>query len=129
MDIPSVSNASFSRSVTPSKKSSDRQSNDQAQAKTVDNKAQERAQEQRAVQERVQQHKEESQRRLDGRLISFGQEHDEVSSQQKQASFNRSRVNEAYSPPPQNEITYSQNEQAERARERDRSNDAIDIVV
>ncbi len=126
MDVSSVSNASFSRSVTPSKSSSDRQYSAQTQANIVENKDQERA-----VQERIQQHKEESQRRLDGRLISFGQEQDDVSSQQKQASFNRSRVNEAYSPPRQNEITYSQNEQAERARDRERNqnNEAIDIVV
>ncbi len=131
MDVSSVSNASFSRSVPPSKSSSDRQSSAQAQADIVENKSQERAQEQRAVQQRLQHHKEESQRRLDGRLISFGQEQDNVSSQQKQASFNRSRVNEAYSPPRQNEITYSQNEQVERARDRERNqnNEAIDIVV
>ncbi|MCK4866075.1 MAG: hypothetical protein KAT06_11715 [Gammaproteobacteria bacterium] len=131
MGISSVSNASFSRPVTQSKSSSDRQSSARAQADIVENKAQERAQEQRAVQQRLQHHKEESQRRLDGRLISFGQEQDNISSQQKQASFNRSRVNEAYAPPRQNEITYSQNEQAERARDRVRNqnNEAIDIVV
>ncbi len=131
MDVSSISNASFSRSVPPSKSSSDRQSGARAQADIVENKTQERAQEQRAVQQRLQDHKEESQRRLDGRLISFGQEQDNVSSQQKQASFNRSRVNEAYSPPRQNEITYSQNEQAQRARDRERNqnNEAIDIVV
>lgn len=130
MDVSSVSNASFSRSVTPSKSSSDRQSSAQAQD-IVENKAQEHAQEPRAVQQRLQHHKEESQRRLDGRLISFGQEQDNVSSQQKQASFNRSRVNEAYGPPRQNDITYSQNEQTERARshERNQNNEAIDIVV
>lgn len=128
MDISSVSNASFSRSVTPVKSSSDRQSNDQAQV-IVENKAQERALEQRAVQEKLKQHKDDSQRRLDGRLISFGHEQDEGGSQQKQASFNRSRVNEAYSRSPQNEVTYSRNEQAERAREHYRNNEAIDIVV
>lgn len=128
MDVSSVSNASFSRSVRPSKSSSDRQSNEHAQA-IVENKAQERALEQRAVQEKLKHHKEDSQRRLDGRLISFGHEQDEVGNQQKQASFNRSRVNEAYSRPPQNEVTYSQNEQAERAREQNRNNEAIDIVV
>jgi len=131
MDVSSLSNSSFSRSVTPSKGSSDRHSNDQAQTTIAENKAQDRSQEQRAVQERIQQNKEENQRRLDGRLISFGQEEDNVSSQQKQASFNRSRVNEAYSPPPRNEITYSQNQQAEQARNREenRNNDAIDIIV
>ena len=131
MDVSSVSNASLSRSVTPSKSSSDRQSSAQTQADIVENKAQERAQEQRAVQQRLQNHKEETQRRLDGRLISFGQEQDNVNSQQKQASFNRSRVKEAYSPQRQNEITYSQNEQAERARDsvRNQNNEAIDVVV
>jgi len=131
MDVSSVSNSSFSRSVTRSKSSGDRHSSAQTQADIVENKAQERAQEQRAVQQRLQHYKEESQRRLDGRLINFGQEQDNVNSQQKQASFNRSRVNEAYAPSRQNEITYSQNEQAERARDRERNqnNEAIDIVV
>lgn len=127
MELSSVSNASFQRTVTPSKSSSDRQSNDDTQAVVAESKAQERAQQQRAVQEKLQQHKADSQRRLDGRIISFGNEQDNISSQQKQTSFNRSRVNEAYSPPPQNEITYSQNEQAQHGR--DRNNDAIDIVV
>ena len=129
MNVSSVSNASFSRSVTPSKSSSDRQSNAHEQVSITENKPQERAQEQRAAQERIQQQQDETQRRLDGRLISFGHEKDNVSSQQKQASFNRSRVNDAYSPPKQNEITYSQNKQAERARDQNRSNEAIDIVV
>lgn len=127
MEISSTSNASFSRSVTPSKSSSDRQTYDDSQAKVVENKAQERAQEQRAIQEKLQQNKDDTQRRLDGRLISFGHEQNNESSQQKQASFNRSRVNDAYSRPPQNETTYSSNEQAQRSR--DRHNDAIDIVV
>ena len=127
MDISSVSNASFSRSVTPSKSSSDRQTYDQSQAKIEDNTGQERAQEQRAIQEKLQQNNNDSQRRLDGRLISFGHEQNNESSQAKQASYNRSRVNEAYSRPSQNETTYSSNEQAQRSR--DRNNDAIDIVV
>ena len=122
MDISSTSNSAFSRSVTPSKASSDRQFNDETQAAILESKAQERALEQRAVQERLQQHKEESQRRLDGRLISFGHEQGNESSQQKQASFNRSRVNEAYSPP-QNEA--SQKPPTQSSRE----TDAIDIVV
>ena len=125
MQVSSVSNSSFSRSVSPSRSSSDRQSNDDTQAAIAETKAQERAQQQRAVQEKLQQQKADTQRRLDGRLISFGHEQDNISSEQKQASYNRSRVNEAYSPPPQNEITYAQNEQAQR----DRNNDAIDIVV
>lgn len=122
MEISSTSNRSFSRSVTPSKSSSDRQSFDQNQAAILESKAQERALEQRAVQEKLQQRKEETQRRLDGRLISFGHEQDNVASQQKQASFNRSRVNEAYSPPA-NEASHKQNNQ------RSHETDAIDIVV
>lgn len=127
MEISTTSNASFSRSVTPSKSSSDRQTYDNSQAEKVENKAQERAQDQRAIQEKLQQNKEASQRRLDGRLISFGHEQDNISSEQKQASYNRSRVNEAYSRPSQNESTYSANEQQQRSP--DRNNDAIDIVV
>ena len=127
MDISSVSNSSFSRSVTPSKSSSDRQTYDDSQAKAAENKSQERAQEHRAIQEKLQQNKDDTQRRLDGRLISFGHEQNNESSQQKQATYNRSRVNEAYSRPSQNETTYSSNEQAQRSR--DRNNDAIDIVV
>lgn len=122
MEISSTSNGSISRTVTPSKSSSDRQSFDQNQASVLESKAQERALEQRAIQERLQQHKEETQRRLDGRLISFGHEQGNDSSQQKQASFNRSRVNEAYSPPP-NEAVHKQHNQSSR------ETDAIDIVV
>lgn len=122
MEISSTSNSAFSRSVTPSKGSSDRPFSDETQAAKLESKDQEKALEQRAVQERLQQHKQESQRRLDGRLISFGHEQDNVSSQQKQASFNRSRVDEAYSPPP-NEVPHKQHNQSSR------ETDAIDIVV
>ena len=45
MNVSSVSSASFPRSVTPSKSSSDRQSNAHEQVAITDNKAQERAQE------------------------------------------------------------------------------------
>lgn len=129
MEILSTSNANFSRSVTPSRNSSDRQTYDDSQAKNVENKALERAQErtleQRAIQEKLQQNKQDTQRRLDGRLISFGHQQDSVSNQQKQASYNRSRVNEAYSSP-RNETTYArQHEQ----RARNRQAEAIDIVV
>lgn len=129
MEISSSSNASFSRTVTPSRSSSDRQSNDKAQqASIAENKAQEHAhaQQQRAIQERLQQNKADTQRRLDGRLISFGHEQDNTSNQQKHVSYNRSRVNEAYSPP-RNEASNSQNEQAQRSHEREP--EAINIVV
>lgn len=124
MDISSVSNASFSRSVTPSKSSSDRQSNDESQAATVEKKVQERAQQHHAVQEKRQQDKDENERRLDGRLISFGHEKSDVSNPQKQASFNRSRVNEAYSAP-KNESTNIDNKHTQRSHEPE----VIDIVV
>ena len=122
MEISLRSNRSFTRSVTPSKSSSDRQSFDQNQASILESKAQERALEQRAVQEKLQQRKEETQRRLDGRLISFGHAQYNVASQQKQASFNRFRVNEAYSSPP-NEASHKQNNQGSH------QTNAIDIVV
>lgn len=122
MEISSSSNRSFTRPVTPSKSSSDRQSFDQNQAAIIESKAQERALEQRAVQDKLQQKKEDSQRRLDGRLINFGHEKGNVASQQKQASFNRSRVNEAYSRPP-NETSHKQDNQ------RSHETDAINIVV
>ena len=129
MEISSTSNANFSRSVTPSRNSSDRQTYDHSDAKNAENKAlersQERALEQRAIQEKLQQNKQDTQRRLDGRLISFGQQQDNSSSQQKQVSYNRSRVNEAYSSP-RNEGTYAREHEQ---REKNRQADAIDIVV
>ena len=135
MEISSANNANFPRTVTPSRNSSDRQTYDGAQAENLAHKALERAQEQRAqeraleqraVQEKLQQNKQETQRRLDGRLISFGQQQqDNLSSQQRQASYNRSRVNEAYSAP-RNETTYARENQQ---RARDRQAEAIDIVV
>ena len=125
MEIPSTSNAPISRSVTPSKSSSDRQTYDDSQAKVTENKAQERAQEQRAVHEKLQQNKQDAQRRLDGRIISFGHEKANDSSQQNQASYNRSRVNEAYSHP-RNESANSQ-QHVQRANQREA--EAIDIVV
>jgi hypothetical protein len=134
MEISSTANANFSRSVTPSRNSSDRQTYDHSDAKNAENKAlersqeqraQERALEQRAIQEKLQQNKQDTQRRLDGRLISFGQQQDNSSSQQKQVSYNRSRVNEAYSSP-RNEGTYAR-EHEQRAK--NRQADAIDIVV
>lgn len=125
MEISSSTSSSTPRSITPSKSSSDRQSYDQQQASINESKAQERAQEQRVIQEKLQQKNEENQRRLDGRLISFGHERDNVSSEQKQASFNRSRVNEAYSPP-NNNLTNAHKEQQTANKQ---EAEAIDIVV
>ena len=127
MQIPSTSMSPVSRTVTPSKSSSDRQSNDETlQAKAVESKAQERAQQQRAIQDNLQQKKEEDQRRLDGRLISFGQEENSGASEQSKASFNRSRVNDAYSAP-KNELSNSHKQHHRPSQQSD--NDAIDVVV
>ena len=127
MDISSTSNSSYSRSVTPSNSSRDRQSRDDSQMSIKEAKSQERAQQQKAVQDKLQRSNEENERRLDGRLVTFGYQQNDVDTQQQQVSYNRSRVNDAYSPPAQNERTYSQehNEQSSRQKEAD----AIDIVV
>ncbi len=126
MEISSTSNTSFSRTVTPANSSSDRRASDKAETAITENKAQERAQQQRAVEERLQQRNEETQRRLDGRLISFGQEQGSVSSEQKHTSYNRSRVNDAYQPA-RVELSQRQNESSQRAQQN--RNEAIDIVV
>lgn len=126
MVVSSVSNSSFSRAVTPSKNSSDRETNEENQAAIIEKKTQERAVEQRAAQKILQQQREDTQRRLDGRLISFGfDEKESVTSQQKQASLNRIRVNEAYSPPESNEVSHKQRNQ----RSHDIETNAINIVV
>lgn len=126
MDISSVSNTSFSRSVKPAESSRDRQSNNQSQAMIAENKPQERTLQQRAVEEKHQQHKENEQRRLDGRLISFGQEQDNVSSHEKKASYNRSRVNDAYNSS-RNTLRDFHRAQAQRSHQRE--SEIIDIVV
>jgi len=127
MDISSVSNTSFSRSVTPSKSSSDRQLSEQTQAALVESKAQERRDHDRAVQQKLHNSREENQRRLDGRIISFGHEQqDDISSQQKQAAYNRSRVSEAYSSS-SNDTSNSHRQNTERSQEQ--NVEAIDIVV
>ena len=128
MDITSTSNSSYSRSVTPSDSSRDRTSNDESKMAIAEAKAQERAQQQKVVQERLQHSRDENERRLDGRLISFGYEHNDADSKEQHVSFNRNRVNDAYSPPAQNERTSSQ-QQHEQQRSRERDADAIDIVV
>ena len=122
----SSASAPASRSVTPSKSSSDRQTYDHQQAEVSDVKAKERAQDQLAIQEKLHQRNEENQRRLDGRIISFGHEQGNSSSEQKQASFNRSRVNEAYSPP-KNDLTNAHKEQQQTENRQEA--EAIDIVV
>lgn len=110
----------------PSKSSDDRKSNDEAQSKISENKAQDSAQQRQATQQRLQQYKEESERRLDGRLVSYGQQEEVENSQQNQVSYNRSRVKEAYSPP-QNDVENNHRQRSEPSHER--TADAIDIVV
>lgn len=125
MVVSSTANSSFSRSVTPSQSSHDRRANEENQATILENKSQERALERRAVHENMQRRNEETQRRLDGRLISFGYENnDKQASEQKQTSYNRSRVNEAYTPPPRHEVSHSPANQHSS-----NDSDAIDIVV
>lgn len=124
MDISSTSNASYSRSVTPSKSSSDRQSNDEYQVSVSENKSEQSAQQQKAMQDNLQRDQEENQRRLDGRLITFGYEHADTNQRESSTSFNRSRVNEAYSPP-QNDLTNSHKENINQSSKEE----AIDIVV
>lgn len=126
MEISSTSANRISRAVTPSKSSSDRDSSAQNQQRIRENKAQERAQQQRAIQENLQNRREEEQRRLDGRLISFGPEESSANSEQSKASFNRSRVNEAYSAP-KNESTHSHKQHSRSSQQSD--NEAIDVVV
>jgi len=123
MDISSTTTSPVSRPVTPSKNSSDRQSNDEKQAEVVETKAQERTHHQRAMQENLQQKREDEQRRLDGRLISFGQEEGSDNSDQQKASFNRSRINEAYSAPK----SESSNSHKPHARPSQQSD--VDVVV
>lgn len=124
MEISSTSNRSFSRPVTQSKDSSDRQSNDENQATIFETKSKERASEQRAAQEKLQHNADASQRRLDGRLINFGSEEGNVASEEKQLSFNRSRVKEAYTPVSNQESHRQNNEQPNQSEP-----EAIDIVV
>lgn len=125
MQVLPTTNGSSSRPINHAQKSHDRQSNEQNQTAILERKTQETAVEQRAVQEKTQHQREDSQRRLDGRLISFGYEENDKKTSQSQNSFNRSRVNEAYNPPPSNNVSqqqYTQNSDESKM-------DAIDIVV
>ena len=128
MEISSLSNSAYNRAVTPSKSGSDRQSNDAAQATaTVEAKSRERAEHNRAVQEKLQQANDEQQRRLDGRLVSFGSVDAGGNEQAGKASYNRERINEAYSAPKQHDVTHSEDKHSEQSN--NRPPEAIDIVV
>lgn len=124
MDISSTSNSSYNRNITPSKNSSDRQSNDEVQM--VETKAKDKPQQRQAVQEDQQRYKDDNERRLDGRLITFGYQENDQHKQENNASVNRSRVTEAYSPP-KNETSNS--ERKDRQNESSKDQEAIDIVV
>lgn len=126
MIISSTQNGAFSRPVTQSQNSRDRQENEETKATRFEQKAQDKRLEQRAIQEKLQQQNAESQRRLDGRIISFGYENNnQADKQEAQSSINRSRVNQAYSPPPNSESHTNQNEQTSN----NSNPDAIDIIV
>lgn len=120
MVITSPINTSFSRSVTPSHSSGDSRADEEHQTSVIEVKAQEKALEQRSLQEKQQQI-DDTQRRLDGRLISFGYDDNSAVREETQSSVNRSRVNEAYNSPPSYEVAQ---EQAPHSQ-----NDTIDIVV
>ena len=122
---PTTSSSSFSRPVNHAHNSHDRQSNEENQTAVLEQKSQERAVAQRDVQEKIQHQREGSQRRLDGRLINFGYEENGNVTTQSLSSFNRLRVNEAYSPPSRNIVSQQQYTQNSDQSERD----AIDIVV
>lgn len=122
MEISSTSNASSNRPVASSNNTSrDRAARNEQQDLITESRSQEQAQEQRAVQQKLQERRNE-QRRLDGRLISYGHRKGDSANEYKQIAYNRSRVEEAYAPP-KSDIAQTQRQQ------RDRSNDAIDVVV
>ena len=104
MQVSPTTNGSFSRPVNHTQNSHDRQSNEENQTAILERNTQDSAVEQRAVQENLHHQKEESQRRLDGRLINFGYEENNNPISRSDSSFNRSRVNEAYRPPQNNNI-------------------------
>jgi len=122
MDISSSSNASSGRQITASNNSNrDRATEKQQEIAVQENKAQEQAQQKRLIEEKAQQRRNE-QRGLDGRLVSYGHKNSESANDYKQIAYNRSRVDEAYSPP--------KNEGSQpHQRQRYHSNDAIDVVV
>lgn len=137
MDISSVTSGSVNRAVTPTKSSSDRHANEETQAASNQTRAREiaqsrqmeRAQQQRDIERNQEQGRLESQRRLDGRIVSYGHQGGEVNEQQLQqqyADYTREKVKDAYTPP-KNELTNSHSTH-NQSREQ-RQSEAIDIVV
>jgi len=122
MDISSSSNTSSGRQVTASNNSNrDRAAENQLQLAMQEKKIQEQAQQKRLVEERAQQRRNE-QRGLEGRLVSYGHKNGESANDYKQIAYNRSRVDDAYSA--------AKNEGPQpHQRQRNHSNDAIDVVV
>ncbi len=123
MAISSVSgnNTTFQRSVPATRSSHDREAESSSRTQLIEQKLQQRAEQQRQVQEKLQHNREEIQRRLDGRLISFGPANN---GPEQQVEYNRSRLNEAYNASP-----YREHRQAESSSQRNEQPDPIDIVV
>ncbi len=126
MQISPTSSSLTARSIPSAKSSSDKDSNEKTQELIVEKKPQENVQEQRRIQDNLQQKKEEDQRRLDGRLISFGKEEATTSNEQNQTAFNRSRVNDAYSPPKSDSGNFRE-QHTQMSKHKD--SEAIDVVV
>lgn len=134
MDISSTSHASSGnraatkRQIVSSTSSShdDRAADNKAEAALADNKSQDRAQaraQQEHEYEKNQQAQRDEQRRLDGRLVSYGQKNGDEATDYKQLELKRERVNEAYSPPEK-----SESHRSEQLRQ-SHDNEAIDLVV
>ena len=138
MDISPTSHASSSsrlptkRQAVASTSSSqhNRASDDQAEATVAENKSQARAQaeaQQERDLERKQQAQRDEQRRLDGRLVSYGRKSDDEVADYKQLELNRERINEAYSAASKSEPQRDTSSTEQQAESHD--NDAIDLVV
>lgn len=122
MDI-SASHSSPSRTVTASNNSSaDRATQTASDTKVEDRQNQDRANEQRVAEKNQQ--KRDDERRLEGRLVNYGQKKGETPNDYKQLSYNRSRVDDAYKAP-KTDVSNAHAQQQQRAHD----NEAIDIVV
>ena len=123
MNTSSVSSASLSRPVSPTKNTDDRKfhSSDERQVARVENKDQQP--QASRTEEKKQQNKEDNQHLLDARLLRFAKEPDDISIQQKKLSFNRSRLNDAYN------ISKNEFKNSNKQHSPERDVDVIDIVV
>ena len=71
--------------------------------------------------EKTQQQQDDEQRRLDGRLVSFGHKEGEEAAEYKQLELKRERINEAYTAPSSDHYN--------KERMQSHNNEAIDLVV